>query len=303
MENMIPRATLPSLLWTVLNSLEQAYIDEGAGHDRMPSLDLWANLLRALNEAGTDRRQLPATLRLSKRAVRSRIASAARKQWVEELKSGRGQAAVRLTGRGRDVAARWKPLQSVAEERWRAQTGVERTAKLRVSLEDVVSMMPLEHPHYPASYGAADATITGGNGQDWKAVPRKGGDTVSHLTLSALISEALVDFAVNYEQKSPVALSLSTNVVKRIPQEGRPLQGLGFSVGIAALERHGYVRLSGTHGNDVVHLTAKGWVVRDSYDERVKAVEKDWCTIYGDKPVTALRRTLEDAILGLPRSQ
>ena len=41
-------------------------------------------------------------------------------------------------------------------------------------------------------------------------MPREGGDTVSHLPLSALVSEALVAFAMDYEEESPVALSLST---------------------------------------------------------------------------------------------
>jgi hypothetical protein len=65
-------ATLPSLtslLWTALGGLKQAYIDEGAGGE-MPSFDLWANLLRALDGVGTDLGELPRVLRLSKRAVR-----------------------------------------------------------------------------------------------------------------------------------------------------------------------------------------------------------------------------------------
>jgi len=57
---------------------------------------------------------------------------------------------------------------------------------LRNSLEEVVAAIPLEHPHYPASYAAADASITGGNGLDWKAVSRGDGDTVSSLPRSAL---------------------------------------------------------------------------------------------------------------------
>lgn len=154
-------------------------------------------------------------------------------------------------------------------------------------------MMPLgAPPHYPASYGAADATITGRNGQDWKAVPREGDDTVSHLPCSALISEALVSFAMNYEEKSPVALSLSTTVIKRIPREGRPLQGLGFSVGVAALERHGFVLVSGAEGNETVHLTPEGRAVSDTYDERVRTVETEWRNAFGDKLVTALRLAL-----------
>lgn len=289
---MLARPTLPSLLWTALDGLEQAYIDEGAGTGQMPSLDLWANLLRALNETGTDLQELPGILRLSKRAVRSRVSAAARNGWAEELQGGRERATVRLTVHGSEVAARWRSLQGAAEERWRAKTGIETAGKLRAALENAVGKMPLEHPHYPASYGAADASITGGNGQDWRAVRRKAGDTVSHLALSALISQALVAFAISYENRSPVALSLSAAVIKRLPADGRPLRGLRYSIGLAALARHGFVRISGKRGSEIASLTPKGVAVSEAYDERIEAVESEWRKAFGDKPVAALRQAL-----------
>jgi hypothetical protein len=193
---------------------------------------------------------------LSKRAVRSRVSLAARHGLVEELKASRGGGIVRLTLRGSDVAARWKALQQAAEERWQATVGTHWSGKLlRASLEDLVAALPLEHPHYPASYGAADASITGGNGEDWKAVPRVDGDTVSDLPLSALISESLVAFAMQYEEQSPVALSLSTDVIRRIPVGGRPRRELATSPGVSALIRHGFVRVSGASGKEIASLT------------------------------------------------
>jgi hypothetical protein len=143
---MAAPATLPSLLWTAQCGLERAYIAEGAGSGHMPSLDHWANLQRALDEAGIDRRELPAILRLSRRAVRSRVLSAARNGWVEEMRLGRGRATVRLTARGSDIAARWKPLQDAAEERWQAKVGADRTARLRQALEETVSALPWSIP-------------------------------------------------------------------------------------------------------------------------------------------------------------
>jgi hypothetical protein len=74
-------ATFPSLLWTALGDLERAYIDEGAGIGPMPSLDQWANLLRAIGSGGTNLRELPAMVRLSKRAVRLRLSFAASSPW------------------------------------------------------------------------------------------------------------------------------------------------------------------------------------------------------------------------------
>ncbi|MGH9405071.1 MAG: hypothetical protein ACRD3D_04445 [Terriglobia bacterium] len=288
---MTASAGLPSLLWGALSGLERAYIAEGAGEGRMPSLNYWANLLRALDEAGIDRRELPAMVRLSKRAVRSRILQSVRNGWVEELRAGRSWATVRLTSGGSDIAAGWKSLQDAAEERWQATIGVERTARLRGALEKLVSALPLEYPHYPAGYGAADPSITGGNGRDWTAVPRARGDTVSHLPLSALISEVIVAFAMEYEEKSPVALLLSTTITNRIPPQGTPLGEFGNAAGIAALQRHGFVRVLG----EAATLTRKGRAVNEAYAERISAVEGDWLDRFGDDTVTSLRRLLADA--------
>jgi hypothetical protein len=286
--------TLPCLLWDVINRLELDYIAEGAGRDGMPSVDQWANLLRVLGSTGTDRHELPALLRLSKRAVRLRVSSAGRRGWAEELKFGCGSAAVRLTDRGSEVASGWYSLQCAAEARWRAAIGTERTETLRRALQKGVAALSLEHPHYPASYGAADASITGGNGRDWKAVPRGKGDTVSNLSLLALASQALVAFAMSYEEKSPVALSLSATVIKCIPPEGRPLQGLADTVGISALCRHGFLRVS-RHDREMVHLTPRGSAVSDAYDERIEGVEREWGVRFGEISMAGLRSALEDA--------
>ena len=202
---------------------------------------------------------------------------------------------IRLTVRGMEVASRWPSLQCAAEERWGAAIGTEVTKNLRGSLQKIVAALPLEHPHYPATYGAADASVTGGNGQDWKAVPRESGDNVSDLSLSALLSQTLVAFAMHYEEKSPVALSLSARVIKRIPADGRRLQELSDSVNVSALHRHGFVRVSRRNDNEIVHLTTRGCAVRDTYEERIKEVEREWRIRFGDISVATLRRALEDA--------
>jgi len=287
-------ATFPSLLWTALGALERAYIDESAGVGPMPSLDQWANLLRAIGPGGTNLRELPAMVRLSKRAVRLRLSFAARHGFVDELQSGRGQSTVRLTVRGAGIVSRWRSLQDAAEKKWRARIGVRRVDKLRSCLEQVVAIMPLEHPHYPASYGAADASITGGNGKDWEGVPRNVGDTVSYLPLSALLSQALVNFAMSYEERSPVALSLTIAVIRRIPRDGRPMHGIGDSVGFSALRRHGFVGVTGAAGGEVILLTPKGAAVFDAYEQRLRAVETEWCSWFAPAQVDALRRALEN---------
>lgn len=287
-------SSLPSLLHGALDGLELIYSEEGAGKHPFPSLDLWANLLRGVDRAGIDRRELPSILRLSKRAVRTRVSTAVRHGWVEDLLNDRSGGTVRLTSRGFEVVARWKGLQRRAEDMWQARTGLQLSNRLRSALEDLVAEFPLEHPHYPASYGPADASITGGNGVDWKPVYRVGANTVSDLPLSALVSQALVAFAMQYEELSPVALSLSTTVIRQIPAEGRLLKELGRSPGVSALIRHGYVRAGGPSGKEIACLTRRGLEVHRAYEERIQTVEASWRQRFGEDRVAALVFALEE---------
>src|SRR5215467_2630349 len=103
---MIEDSALPTLLWNALRKLQQASTEEGSLSPPMPSLDMWANLLRAVNETGTDVRDLPRIVCLSKRAVRSRLVTAVRHGWLKQMKSGRGRTMVPLTSSGCDAAAR-----------------------------------------------------------------------------------------------------------------------------------------------------------------------------------------------------
>jgi hypothetical protein len=260
----------------------------------MPSLDEWANLLRVLDRGGIDRRELPGLTRLSKRALRTRVSLAVRREWAEELSSNRDQGIVRLTRKGAGTVARLGKLQQAAENAWRVQVGSDTMTALLQALGGVVAELPLEHPHYPASYGTVDASIAGGPGQDWKPVRRQDGDTVAGLSMCALLSQALVAFALAYEELSPVALSVSTRILRRIPREGRPLRDIGMSPHLSALDRHGFVRLGGEGENPGVFLTMKGRAVNDAYTRRIEAVEQTWRDRSGHETVSNLRSALEN---------
>ncbi len=286
---------LPLALHSVLRGLEHTYVQEGAAKPDVPSIDLWANLLRAVNSTGIDRRELPAVLRLSNRAVRTRVSTAVRHGWVEHLKGGRRGGFLRLTSRGSETAVRWKALQDAAEHRWKEKLGFQVSHKLRASLEHLVAAFPLEHPHYPASYGAADATITGGYGVDWTPVYRTEGSSVMHIPFLALLSQTLVAFAMQYEEMSYVAFFLSTNVIRQIPAEGLPLRELVRSPGVSALVRHGFIRITSVRGRESAFLTARGLEEQRSYEKRIQTVESIWRKQFGEERITALNSALGEA--------
>ncbi|HLH03846.1 MAG TPA: hypothetical protein VKX25_13830 [Bryobacteraceae bacterium] len=268
----------------MLDGLERAYIAEGAGHAGMPSLDEWANLLRVIEERGVERRDLPRLLRLSKRAVRTRLATALRRGWIT------GDRRVSLTKSGAEIARCWRRLEAQAEAHWCERTGAENARQLRTALEVFVSQLPLEHPHYPANYGLVDASITGGSGMDWRAVPRAAGDTLCELSMTALLAQTAVAFAMEYEQRSPVALAWNGSMLQRIPPEGRAAREVGANVAVAALRRHGFLT-----GEDVLRLTARGRAASEGHAAWIREVEAEWRERFGAERMAALQQALERA--------
>ncbi len=308
------------------------------------SLPVCENLLRVIPQDGIDIRDVPRLARVSKRAVRRDTAIAKRNGWVTAT-----EKSLRLTASGRAVRDGCARRVDAAEKAWRGRFGDDVFAKLRTSLESVVSHFDLELPHYPVGYGPADSSVTGGvsgrwgrrhalrakglpgmvfdprtehdaaeawetesggrlyvgdTGQDWRPVMRGEGDTVSGLPLSALLSQALMAFAIDYEGCGGLALARSGNVLRAIGDEGievevRAARSMGkpmfVPVGFAGLERHGFAALR-TDQKDKkrgwVTLTEKGKLVRDAYDDIVVAIEQRWKRRYGATLLRNLRRAL-----------
>jgi hypothetical protein len=285
--------SLPILLWRVLGGLEQAHRDHGAGAGALPSLEVWSNLLRRLDAEGVPSRDLPGLLCLSKRALRSHLSLAQRRGWVEEVSLAAKRPGVRLTDAGEAVRRRWPKVRQAAEQTWADGAGAGPADGLRPALVDLVGGLALEHPHYPASYGAADARVSGGHGQDWKPVPRGAGDTASDLPLSALVSEALMDFALEYEERADVALSVALLALTHIPDRGRPARGLGIPAGwLSALVRHGVLHADQRPEGVWLTLTADGERLAGAHEHHVRAVEEFWRQRYGAKVVDGVRSAL-----------
>lgn len=97
---------------------------------------------------------------------------------------------------------------------------------------------------------------------------------------------------MSYEEKSPVAYSLTTTVLKQIPIGGRPLRGLGHSAGISALQRHGFVYLDGGY----LFLTDRGTAVSEKCDGWIQQVEAEWRGEFSNESVNRLRHALEEVI-------
>lgn len=259
-EHTVEVVPLNVLLSHALLDLTRASEDAGA-----KEVVLWSNFLRVVDDDGIERRSLPSSLRLSKRAVKATVDGMARRDWATV-----GGGVVRLTDTARRARIDWRAAIAQAESAWPA------SASIRAPLEAFVSRLALEHPHYPCGYGTADWRITGGTGIDWKAVPRDcDADTVTSLSLLALLSQALVDFTVDYESRVPFAMLVSMYIDAAFAESSVLLSDAPPVLMIAgngksSLERHGAVEVDQSKR---VTLTPLGRSLRNAYRPTVEAVE------------------------------
>jgi hypothetical protein len=255
-----PAVPLNVLLSHALLDLTRACEQAGA-----EEVVLWSNLLRVIGDDGVDRDALPLDVRLSKRAVKTSVGGVARHGWAR-VDGG----VVRLAEAARRARDEWGAAMARAESTWQAATS------LRAPLEAFVSRLPLEHSHYPCGYGAADWRITGRSGVDWEAVRRDPeADTVSSLSVLALLSQALVGFAVAYESRVPFAMVVGVYLDAAfadgpVPLGDAPPVLMIAGTGRSSLERHGAVEVD---RSKQVTLTSVGRRVRDAYRPTVEAVE------------------------------
>jgi hypothetical protein len=295
---------LHALLAQALLAVTAEYEKRGAGSEGLPTLAVWSNVLRPVGD-GIDLRDLPAAARLSKRAVRAAVAAAEKRGWVTKDGNRVQRSAV-----GDEAGRRWPSLDAEVD----ATIGVDIATPLRA----LVRQLYLEWPHYPTGYGPADHSVTGGvyalgggqtdskvptHGMDWASVIRHdvAGSSVEGLPVSALLSQAFVACAADFEELWLGGLHLAATVLRLLPDEGVPvtdipllsrLKGDGKSV----LERHGYIEIRRDPGDPKVRVavpTARGRHTRDQYASTVARVEERWGPKYGADVVAKLRSALE----------
>ena len=249
------------------------------------SLAAWATVLQHIGDGGgrgddgrVDVRSMPARSCLSKRALQTGYTVLTRLGLVVvEPGVARGEKFVRLTPAGAAAVDGWRPASSPFE-----------SAPLRDALVTIVGGLALEHPHFPTQYGTADASITGGPGQDWKPVVREGASGVPSLPMVALLSQAFCALAIDYERTNG-ALGWAS-VLAVVPDEGLPIEDLPrwSRLVTGGMERHGRLRVASGR----VTLTPLGAAMRDRHARTLASVESGWRERYGDRVVDELSSSL-----------
>jgi hypothetical protein len=118
------------------------------------------------------------------------------------------------------------------------------------------------------------------------------------LSLTALLSQALVGFAIEYEERAG-ALSDVVHTLRPLdPSESSfdqaPARAQLRGDGKSRLERHGIVVVESRGPADrIARLTPMGRWLRDAYEPTTAQVEAVWRVEYGDAVVAGLRSSLE----------
>ena len=305
---------LPILLSHCLTAFTREY-SAHTGNVDVPSLPVWSDMLRVL---GKD--PIPQT-EINKRAI---IATRTRKVvmkeceslgWIETQRrsSPRTTVFVRITDGGVQVSRAAERRITAIETRWRTNNS-KLYDQLYSALDQVVRCLELEYPYYITGYGPADDALTGGaylpaelgppripaRGEEWPVVPRVSRDDLNQVPLSALLSQALTGFAVDYEMENLGRLGHILTLFRSIGDEGVPLGEVRPAGGITGNgrslhERHMNIVLENGKPSDnsrTVYLSPKSRRARDSYSFLVNDLESRWSRRFGQSVLNDLRDSL-----------
>ena len=287
---MPPLATLLShalVAFTIeLDNEFERRLSESGHAPRVTSFVMWANFMRFVGE-GIDVADLPAAAGIPKARTFSTLGGMERWGYVsvgpdpETRRDGFGSArglrpewVVRPTAAGRVAEAIWRPLADEIEGRWAERFEAAAVTELRLCLETIAGQIDIELPEYVPIVGGANWRLD-------DAIVRREREAESRAPLSALLSRALLAYALEFERESELALPLCANVVRILDESGVsvkdvPLRG-GISKEAAAmattfLAKNGYVVVT----DKVVRLTALGREAQDRAERLHREIEHAW---------------------------
>jgi methyltransferase (TIGR00027 family) len=217
-----------------------------------------------------------------------------------------GPAAVlRATAAGQRARQVWAPLPGLIEDRWRERYGAPVVTRLRDALDGVIRQLDSRLPDcLPiAGYGMFSRLL------DPPPDPAPAG---SALPLNALLSRALLAFAVEFERAADLSLAISANVLRPLTTEGIRLRDLpqlsgiskeAISMAMGVLETRKLAVTvpdpSGGRGK-VARLTARGTTAQDDYHTHLADSERRWTARLDAAAVGVIMEVLGGLALAAP---
>jgi DNA-binding MarR family transcriptional regulator len=268
------------------------------------SLAMWSNCMRLVDEGGVPVRELERRARATPHLSgmqrwgyvvvepdpADRRPSPPRRDWL-----------MRPTDAGRRAQEVWRPLPAAIEARWRERFGAESVSGLRAGLQALVDRVGLGLPEFLTSLYGGYAAVPPGRDEDQGAVDGPPG----RLPLSALLSQTLHAFALEFERESKASLMYSANVIRVLDRAGVPVRDLPRRSGVAIepittalgiLAKRGHVVVEADPGGargKAARLTPKGGRAHDVYQHLPGEIEQRWRARFGAGELDAVRQPLE----------
>jgi hypothetical protein len=198
---------------------------------------------------------------------------------------------VRLTPKGRQAKAVWPSLFDEIEGRWRTRFGANDVHNLRGPLEKIVNGLDIELPD-----GLPALSVPFERDEFPPRVVRDDG----RIPLPALLSKALLAFALEFNRESEAPLSIAANVLRVAADEGVRVSDLprltGGSPEVSAIgwRLKYYVTIdASTKGRGkLVRPNALGLRVRYAYPGLLDRIESRWEHRFGAQTIHDLRASL-----------
>ena len=195
----------------------------------------------------------------------------------------------------------WRPLAGIIEARWEQRFGTDEIDNLRASLRALVRQFDVDLPrHLPV------AGVPKQDHAEW--APCSEGDVAPGLDLSALLSQVLLAFTIDFERESRLAHAISANALRVLTEQGVRIKDLprvtgvsveAISASVKFLERHDCVVVEpdpAASRAKLARLTPKGQKAHDKCRHLLGLVEERWRPRFGEAEIDRLRESLEGLV-------
>jgi DNA-binding MarR family transcriptional regulator len=267
------------------------------------SLRQWSNFMRVLDDAGLTVGEL-------ERRTRSKPHLDGMRRWGyvtvgpdpgdHRERPPERDLLVVPTAAGRHAQAVWRPLPEAIEARWRGRFGAGEVAELRSTLEAVRGQLGLDLPQFLTGlYGGYAANPGDGPVEA----------TEDPLPLSAVLSQVLHAFALEYERESTASLTYTANVLRLLDEDGVGVGDLPRRSGVAIepirvalgiLAKRGFITVASSPGarGRRARLTGRGLAEQKIYGTLPGEIEARWAESFGPDTIGRLRSLLEALATG-----
>lgn len=256
----------------------------------LTSFAMWANFLRYVpEEDGIGVGELQQRARIPGGTLETCLAGMTRWGYVNVEGKPKAKRVVELRAGGRVARETWAPLPSEIEQRWRSRFGHGSVDSLRRALQDAAAANETVLPDYLpiALYGTAlRAEVLDG------AAAGERDDS-----LATLLAQTLLRFALEFEERSELALAMAANVLRVLDDSGVAVRDVPLTAGVSKeavsfalgwLQKNGYAQIS-SDKTKLARPTDEGRSAQQAYRRIVGEIEDAWTAHHG----SGLREALE----------